>query len=245
LPVKKSIGDCAYGDGATRQSFHDAGIDLSAKVPAPRKNDKFPKTRFILDLTSKIATATCPEDKTTSVCDYARPRHGSEPQKRFRFSAEDCNGCSHREECLRSIDKKRGWGRSISLHPQEELLQEARKRQAQPDFREDIKARQTVERILGRCVQLGARQARYFGKSKTRCQMLMIAIVANLGTIGKALIAFLFVALGILCRPAQSWFSNSNAKKPTSLRANCLSSTPPWQQPRRRPLENRAFRFAF
>ncbi len=245
LPVKKAIGDCAYGDGATRQSFSDAGIDLSAKVPAPRKSDKFPKTRFILDLTSKIATATCPEGKTTGQHDYARPRNGTEPQKRFRFSAEDCAGCSHREECLRAIDKKRGWGRSIVLHAQEELLQKARKRQAEPEFREEIKARQTVERILGRCVQLGARQARYFGKSKTRFQMLMIALVANLTTVGRALVALLLVAIDLLCWLAQSWFSNSNVQKLKRFKPSPVYSMLLWQRPGKRPLESRGFRLAF
>ncbi len=40
--------------------------------------------------------------------------------------------------------------------------------------------RQTAEHTLARCVQLGARQARYMGRRKTKFQMLMIAMVANL-----------------------------------------------------------------
>ena len=67
------------------------------------------------------------------------------------------------------------------------MLQEARLRQASPKFREDIKLRQTVEHTIARVIQLGARQARYFGKAKTKYQMTMVAIVANLGVIQRAL----------------------------------------------------------
>ena len=185
LEVKKAIGDCAFGDGETRKKFHDAGIDLSAKVPAARKGDLFPKSRFILDLTNMVAT--CDTGVTTSSWEYSRSRNGREPTPSFRFQAEDCNKCRHRDDCLRAVDKSRGRGRSIALHPQEELLQEARLRQASPKFREDIKLRQTVEHTIARVIQLGARQARYFGKAKTKYQMTMVAIVANLGVIQRAL----------------------------------------------------------
>src|SRR2546422_6174181 len=44
-------------------------------------------------------------------------------------------------------------------------------------FRKD---RQVVEHRLARLVQLGMRQARYFGRKKTLFQLLMTAAVANL-----------------------------------------------------------------
>lgn len=185
LEVKKAIGDCAFGDGETRKKFHDAGFDLSAKVPATRKGDLFPKSRFILDLTNMVAI--CDTGVTTTNWEYSRSRNGREPTPSFQFQAEDCNKCQHRDDCLRAVDKSRGRGRSIALHPQEELLQEARFRQASPEFREDIKLRQTAEHTIARVIQLGARQARYFGKAKTKYQMTMIAIVANLGVIQRAL----------------------------------------------------------
>jgi hypothetical protein len=37
-----------------------------------------------------------------------------------------------------------------------------------------------VEHRIGRMIQLGARQARYFGKTKTSFQIALIATVANL-----------------------------------------------------------------
>jgi len=42
------------------------------------------------------------------------------------------------------------------------------------------KLRQAAEHRLARLMQLGARQARYFGRTKTLFQLLMAATVANL-----------------------------------------------------------------
>ncbi len=176
IPIKKALADCAFGDGATRQAFHDGGIDLSAKVPSPPANDPFNKGRFVLDLTSMIAT--CPAGQTTDDFDYHKHRHGVTP--RFRFSAETCQACPYKDECLRSADQGRNRGRTIALHPQEELLQKARRRQEDPAFREEIAARQVVEHRQARTVQLGGRQARYRGLKKVKFQSIMIAMVANL-----------------------------------------------------------------
>lgn len=187
LEVERALADCAYGDGATRKIFHDAGIDLSAKVPADPRESPFPKSRFFFDLTDKIVTATCPAGETSSTMDYRTRKEYEEPVRRVRFSKETCANCVYHDDCLRRVDKKSSWGRTIELHPQEALLQEARLLQSSSEFREDIKNRQTAEHTIGRVIQLGARQARYSGKAKTKYQMTMIAIVANLGTIQLAL----------------------------------------------------------
>ena len=187
LDITKAVADCAFGDGATRKKFHDAGIDLSTKVPADSRRSPFPKSRFLFDLTDRIVTATCQAGKTSSVMDYRNRKEYEEPVRRVRFSKETCSSCSYHDDCLRTVDKKSSWGRTIELHPQEDLLQEARLHQESPEFREDIKLRQTAEHTIARVIQLGARQARYFGKTKTKYQMTMIAIVANLGVIQRAL----------------------------------------------------------
>ena len=244
LPVEKAVADCAFGDGTTRQSFHDANIVLSAKVPAPRKNDQFPKSRFLLDLTSKVVTATCPEAKTTAEFDMARSRHGTEPTMRFRFSTDDCSPCPHRDECLRSIDKSRGWGRSLSLHPQEELLQQARRHQASPEFREDIRARQSVERSLAWCTAMGARQARYTGRRKTEFQMLMVAMVVNLKIIRTALIARELAQLSLAVHPRRLKATYSKKWGLISLQGNPRSSRHPSPHPRPGIQEIRGFRLA-
>ena len=68
----------------------------------------------------------------------------------------------------------------MSLHPQEALLQHARAFQESEAFAEYRRRRQVVEHRLARLVQLGLRQARYFGRAKTLFQLSMEATVANL-----------------------------------------------------------------
>jgi hypothetical protein len=71
-------------------------------------------------------------------------------------------------------------GRTIQLHPQEALLQQARAFQASPAFGEVRRRRQVVEHRIARLVQLGMRQARYVGRTKTLFQLCLAAAVANL-----------------------------------------------------------------
>lgn len=178
VEIEKALGDCAYGSGETRQEFHDAGVELSAKVPSPPANDPFHKARFVLDLTARIAI--CPAGQSTQSYDYVTSKRAGEkvPVMSFQFDAETCQACPHKDQCLRSKDRNRG--RTVTVHPQEELIQKARREQESSEFREDIKARQAVEHRFARLTQLGIRQSRYFGRKKTKTQCLLAAVVANL-----------------------------------------------------------------
>lgn len=166
--VGETYGDCAYGDGATRQAFADAGRVLIAKVPARTNQGRFPKTAFQIDL--RAGTCTCPGEQTT-----AELRRTAGGQQGFVFAAAVCEPCPLRAQCVAGAG-----GRTIALHPQEALLQAARTFQASPAFGEARRRRQTVEHRLARLVQLGLRQARYVGRTKTLFQLLMVAAVANL-----------------------------------------------------------------
>jgi hypothetical protein len=66
------------------------------------------------------------------------------------------------------------------LHPHEAVLQEARAFQNSDSFASYRKLRQVAEHRLARLMQLGVRQARYVGRTKTLFQLLMAATVANL-----------------------------------------------------------------
>jgi len=46
--VEETMGDCAHGDGATRQGFVSAGRTLGAKVPGRPNKAYFPKEDFRL-----------------------------------------------------------------------------------------------------------------------------------------------------------------------------------------------------
>jgi len=175
--VAKVIGDCAYGDGATRREFKARGCELVAKVPRGGKPGYYAKGDFKIDL--EHGTVTCPAGQVTSEWKRVQTEVRGERVgvKQYEFAAERCRGCVHYRQCVSS---KLGKGRSVTLHPEEELMQEARAYQETAAFREDIKLRQTVEHRLARLVQLGIRKARYFGRTKTKWQLLLAAAVANL-----------------------------------------------------------------
>jgi hypothetical protein len=172
--VAETVADCAYGDGATRQTFAEAGRELVAKVAVTRNGGRFPKTDFVVDL--EETTCVCPAGQR-GIASYSRPTKETRERtlRGFRFAAERCAACPLRPQC---VGGRRG--RSIAVHPQEALLQKARALQQSPAFQPYKRARQVVEHRLARLVQLGIRKARYFGRAKTLFQLLMAATVANL-----------------------------------------------------------------
>jgi Transposase DDE domain len=178
--VEMAMGDAAYGAGATRREFLNANKKLVAKVPGPRENVKyFTKDRFQIDLTAM--TCTCPPGQVTEKV----VRDGFGPLRRgvhqcntvFHFSAKVCGACPLRAHCY---SPKTRAGRTVLLHPEEELLAEARALQRSPDFAEFQRRRQVAEHRLARMVQLGMRKARYRGRTKTLFQAALTAAVVNL-----------------------------------------------------------------
>jgi hypothetical protein len=177
--VEETVGDCAFGDSETRKAFAEAKRKLVAKVPNRRGQTQFPKEDFAIDL--QTMTCVCPAGQVcrTVVSISSGKRYGAEgaPLRAFRFDAALCDACPLRSSWVRA---RSGRGRLVMLHPQEALLQEARAFQKSRDFAPYRKLRQVAEHRLARLMQLGMRQARYFGRVKTRFQLLLAATVANL-----------------------------------------------------------------
>jgi len=168
LPVEETLGDCAYGGGANRQSFAEDDCTLYAKVPqATEPAGLFPKQAFVLDLDHH--GVTCPDGHVCST--YRDERDGG---KTFVFGPV-CAGCELRAYCTSSAS-----GRSVHVHPQERLLQEARALQETPQGRVMLRGRVVVEHRLARLAQLGIGQARYVGRRKSLYQLTIAAAIANL-----------------------------------------------------------------
>ena len=179
VEAEEAIGDCAYGDGGTRQEFADAGRQLVAKAPARPNGACFPKEDFQIDPVAK--TCICPAGHCRSTLvrhsgDKGRPGK-KQAQWGFRFAAAVCGSCPWQGQCVKAGPGK---GRTVSLHPQEGLLQEARAFQRSEAFAPYRRLRQVAEHRIARLMQLGVRQARYFGRVKTLGQLLLAATVANL-----------------------------------------------------------------
>jgi hypothetical protein len=166
--VVEVLGDCAYGSGETRAAFAARGRTIVAKVPESHNQGLFTKTAFQIDL--ETGTCTCPNKQISRDLRPAKGGGGT-----FVFAAERCTACPLRSQCTRGQG-----GRTVQVHPQEALLQQARERQASPAFAEARRRRQVVEHRIARLVQLGIRQARYFGRAKTVFQVCLAAAVANL-----------------------------------------------------------------
>jgi Transposase DDE domain/Transposase domain (DUF772) len=177
--VEESMGDCAYGDSDTRQAFANAGRKLVAKVASRRSQAQFPKEDFQIDL--ETMSCVCPAGQQTQkvVSISSGERYGAPgvPLRAFRFDADVCDACPLRSLCMRA---RLGKGRVVMIHPREALLQEARAFQQSEAFAPYRKLRQVAEHRLARLMQLGVRQARYVGRTKTLCQLLLAATVANL-----------------------------------------------------------------
>ena len=179
IQVEETLGDCAYGDGTTREIFEQAGRKLVAGVAHPHNQDQFPKEAFIIDL--EAGTCTCPAGEVTHTMFADGSRRAGDGRRIeyrvFHFEAEACDRCALRPACTRA---RPGKGRKVRIHPQERLLQAARTLQASPGFGVYREKRQAAEHRLARLVQLGIRKSRYFGQAKTFFQVMLAATVANL-----------------------------------------------------------------
>ena len=179
VPVAEAMGDAAYGDGDTRQTFADAGRTLIARVPGRPNRTHFPKEDFHIDL--EAGSCTCPAGNVTRTMAPAGRRTSQTGRtyrlQAFRFDAAVCEVYPLRSQY---VVAKPGTGRTVQLHPQEALLQQACALQQSEAFAEYRQRRVVVEHWLARLVQLGIRQSRYFGRVKTRFQLYLAATVANL-----------------------------------------------------------------
>ena len=179
VPAEEVVGDAAYGDGGTRQTFAEAGRQLVARVPGRPNRRHFPKDDFVIDLAAD--SCTCPAGQATYTTVPAGKRTDGTGRvhrlQAFQFDGAVCRACPLRSQCIAAKGRK---GRRVLIHPQEALLQQARALQQSAGYDQYWKRRVVVEHRLARLVQLGIRQARYFGRARTKFQLYLAATVANL-----------------------------------------------------------------
>ena len=211
--VEQVIGDTAYGSMETRKELGDR--EVIAPTVKPHSGRSLSKDDFQIDLAND--RVVCPEGHETTQGRWVWVRSGRAKArvqtKQFTFPKEVCRACPRRTECY---TEKRKSGQTITLHPDEARLQAARALERTEYFREQYRRRVVVEHRVGRLVQLGIRQARYFGRKKTRFQVLMAATVANLTLLaGKEASEGVFRrvlgSLGVLCRRIRSLMPRSTA----------------------------------
>jgi hypothetical protein len=170
--VVETVGDCAYGGGPTRRAFAQEERKLTAKVPVSTNGDCFPKREFAIDL--EKMEVRCPAGQTTN--DYRSAGEGQ--GGRLVFAAATCQVCPLGSQCVRG---KRP--RTLTIQAEEDLQQRARAHNQTEAGRQSLRERVVVEHRIARLVQLGIRQSRYFGRTKTCLQVVMAAVVANVSLV--------------------------------------------------------------
>lgn len=169
--LEEVLGDTAYGDLETRESIAALGAEVIAKAPPGTRKGMFDRTDFRVDPSRGVAR--CPAGKRSIRRDAVT---GDDPGWRYIFSRKDCRPCPLRAQCTKS----RAAARVLQITDKTEVLWRLRKQQKTKRFRKRYRKRVVVEHRIGRLVQLGIRQARYFGKAKTGFQIALAAMVANL-----------------------------------------------------------------
>lgn len=152
--VRRWYGDTAYGTGDLRGAIEEAGHEAVIK-PMPLKPavpGGFTRDEFTVN--EHAGTVSCPAGHT----------RGLSP-KRFATFGAVCRGCLLRARCTTSRT-----GRSVELHPRDDLLRRARRDWAQkPELREQYRTtRPNVERTISQLASRGGRRMklRYRGTDK-------------------------------------------------------------------------------
>jgi hypothetical protein len=150
----------------------DRGPDLAIFCKAWRVRNaggRFAKDQFTPDFAA--GRLTCPAGVSMPF----------EPGKTVRFPKDTCTACPLRQRCTASPA-----GRSVSIHPDELLLTQLRKRQATPAGRAELRERVKVEHALAHIGHWQGRRARYRGARKNLFDLRRVAVIHNLHVLARS-----------------------------------------------------------
>ena len=168
-PIIELHIDRAYLSAQLPSELHRGGGRVVAKPWVPRNASRFPKTDFHIDLDH--GQVRCPEKQLAAI----RGRVA-------RFEATSCDPCPSRHRCTRA---KPGRGRSISIHPHEEMLLSLRRTKATPEGRQALRERCAIEHTLAHVGRRQGPRARYRTARKNTLDLRRVAAVENLHAIDR------------------------------------------------------------
>jgi hypothetical protein len=162
-------GDSAYGSGEARAAYREAGHDTVIK-PGPLRPavpGGFTADDFIID--EQAGQVTCPAGVTRAM---SRTRA-------VTFGAA-CAGCPLRPRCTTAKD-----GRSMTIHPHEDLLRAARAQARTAEFKQAYPTRSAIERIIAWTATCNGRRIRlrYTGTAKNDAWLHNRCAAINLRTL--------------------------------------------------------------
>src|SRR5512143_200574 len=157
--------DRGYLGGELIQVYDQAGVGIVCKPwPVRTPAGHFSKLDFQIDLTT--LQATCPAGQVIPIT----------PGKTARFPADGCRGGTLRDHCT---SRERG-GRTLTIHPQEDLLQRLSVLPTTAEGRAALRERVAVEHGLAHVSQRQGHRARYNGTRKNTCHLRLVSAIQNL-----------------------------------------------------------------
>lgn len=162
-------GDSAYGTGQARAAYRAGGHDtvIKPKPLRPAVEGRFTLDDF--DIHEGAGTITCPAGHTRRMSATRTVTFG-----------KLCAGCPLRARCTTAAE-----GRSMTIHPHQDLLRAARAQARTPQFKQAYPTRSTIERIIAwTTTQNGRRiKLRYLGVAKNHAWLRTRSAAINLRTL--------------------------------------------------------------
>jgi hypothetical protein len=143
-------------------------LQVFCKAFPVRNGPRFAKTAFTLDFDQGLLT--CPNSVTMPFTSGGK----------VQFPPSACQACPLQTQCTSSAR-----GRSVQIHPDEQLLAELRAAQQTPHGRAKLRQRVKVEHTLAHVGRWQGRRARYLGPRKNLFDLRRVAVVHNLHVIAR------------------------------------------------------------
>lgn len=162
--LKEVYVDRAFVLAPEMEAERARGTPVHCKALSLQNGGRFTKADFQLDW--EAGQIVCPAGQRAPVV----------AGRTARFAARACQSCPLQAQCTGAPSR----GRSVSIHPQESVLQELRARQRTPQGRAQLRKRTAVEHGLAAVGRSQGRRARYVGQRKNLFDLRRHASVHNL-----------------------------------------------------------------
>jgi hypothetical protein len=145
------------------------GVAIRCKPWRSRNGGRFTKEQFDIRLVD--GRVVCPAGVSAPIADSLL----------VRFPAHTCAPCKLRDQCTTAKHR----GRTVAIHPDEDLLIELRRDLKTAGGRATLRERTTIEHSLARLGQIQGTRARYKGTRKNTLDVRRCATVGNLQAIAR------------------------------------------------------------
>jgi hypothetical protein len=157
--------DRGYLGNPLVNTYDEAGVVIICK-PWPVRNPAghFSKLDFQIDLVT--LQAICPAGQVVPIT-LGKTAH---------FPANSCQVCALRSQCT----SRKSSGRTLTIHPQEDLLQRLSILPTTAEGRAALRERVAVEHSLAHVSHRQGNRARYNGTRKNTCHLRLVSAIQNL-----------------------------------------------------------------